>query len=412
MRLKLPERFKSSAPTRKVGPQSSAAGSSLRARLKLPERFKFNVPARKVVLLPDSHFFCRTVSVPATATPAEVATQVDLALEALAPFPLGQMYHGHFWRPGSRNAYVFAAYRKRFPAEQVEAWADAEAVLPTFASMLNAKVEDSTTLLLWSEKSITAIHWDRANDAPVCVLVRELPPEPTDVDRIALRDTLLRDSGAAIHVIESNVAPVLENGKADDDFVFHCDCVDSVFTREQLDVLDARDKEELAARRRARHRDLILWRVLLGCVAAILLSVTLELVLIGGGVWQKARLIRVEKQEPWVNKIRLAKSLAVQIEELSTKRMRPFEMISIVSEKLPASVVFTSATVTSLYTLDVQAQAATSADVDAYRSALNTVPLFEKVEFPSKDSRVQNGLTTFRLIVTFKPDAFKIAPQP
>jgi hypothetical protein len=151
---------------------------------------------------------------------------------------------------------------------------------------------------------------------------------------------------------------------------------------------------------------------LLGCVAAILLSVTLELVLVSGGVWQKARLIRVEKQEPWVNKIRLAKSLAVQIEELSTKRMRPFEMISIVSEKLPASVVFTSATVTSLYTLDVQAQAATSADVDAYRSALNTVPLFEKVEFPPKDSRVQNGLTTFRLIVTFKPDAFKIAPQP
>lgn len=412
MRLKLPKRFKLSVPTRKVGAQPTAVGSVLSARKKLTERFKLKVPARKVVLLPDSHFFCRSVPVAVAATPAEVAAQVELALEGLAPFPLGQMYHGHFWRPGSRNAFVFAAYRKRFPSEQVETWADAEAVLPNFASMLNAKIEDSTTLLLWSEKSITAIHWERANDAPVCVLVRDLPPEPTAEDRATLRDALLRDSGAAVHVIESNAAPILESGKADDDFVFHCDCADSVFTREQLDELDARDKVELAARRRARRRDLILWRVLLGCVAAILLSITLELVLISGGVWQKARLIRVEKQEPWVNKIRLAKNLAVQIEELSTKRMRPFEMISIVSEKLPASVIFTSATVTNLYTLDIQAQAATSADVDAYRSALNTVPLFEKVEFPSKDSRVQNGLTTFRLVVTFRPEAFKIAPQP
>jgi hypothetical protein len=410
MRLKLPERFKSPAPTRKVGPQPAA--SSLLARLKLAGRSKFTVPARKVVLLPDSHFFCRTVPVAAAATPAEVAAQVELTLEALAPFPLGQMYHGHFWRPGSKNAFVFAAYRKRFPAEQVETWADAEAVLPAFASMLNAKIEDSTTLLLWSEKSITAIHWDRANDAPVSVLVRELPPEPTDEDRAILRDSLLRDSGAAINVIEPSSAPILENGKADDEFVFRCERADSVFTREQLDVLDARDKEELAARRRARYRDLLLWRVLLGSIAAILLSVTLEFVLIGGGVWQKARQIRVEKQDPWVTKIRLAKSLAVQIEELSTKRMRPLEMISMVSEKLPSSVIFTSATVTNLYTLDVLAQAATSADVDAYRSALVGMPIFEKVEFPSKDLRGQNGLTTFRLIVTFKPDAFKAAPQP
>lgn len=406
MRLKLPERFKSLVPTRKVGLRLDA--SSLLARLKLPASFKYTVPPRKVVLLPDSHFFCRTVPVAATSTPAEVAAQVELTLEALAPFPLGQLYHGHFWRPGSRNAFLFAAYRKRFPNEQVETWADAEAVLPAFASMLSAKIEDSTTLLLWSEKTLTAIHWERANDAPVCVLVRELPPEPTDADRAALRDILLRESGAAVCVLESSTSPVLENGKADDEFVFRCENTDSVFTREQLDVLDARDKEELAARRRARRRDLLLWRVLLGGVAAILLSLTLEFVLIGGGIWQKARQYRVEQQEPWVTKIRLAKNLAVQIDELSTRRMRPFEMISKVSEKLPPSVIFTSATVTNLYTLDVQAQATSSVDVDVYRSALNAMPVFEKVEFPPKDSRVQNGLTTFRLVVTFKSDAFKV----
>lgn len=360
------------------------------------------------MLLPDGHFFCRAVRVAATLTATEVAAQVELALEALAPFPLGQLYHGHFWRPGSKNAFVFAAYRKRFPAEQVETWAQAEAVLPAFASMLNAKVEDSTTLLLWSEKSITAVHWENANDAPVGVIVRDLPAEPTDDDRAAVREAMLRDSGAAIVVIESRTAPVLESGKADDEFVFQAECGKSVFTREQLDVLDARDKEELAARRRARYRDLILWRVLLGCVAAILLSLTLELALVGGGVWQKARLIMAEKREPWVKKIQLANNLAVQIEELSTKRMRPLEMISMVSEKIPASVVFSSATVTNLYTLDIDAQAGVSSDVDFFRSALSSAPFCERVEI--RNNQLRDGKSTFRLVVTFKPDAFKASP--
>jgi hypothetical protein len=408
MRLKLPERLKSSVPTQQVGAPPSAP--SVRERMKLPGGLKFSVPARKVVLLPDGHFFCRAIPVGAAVTAAEVAAQVELALEALAPFPLGQMYHGHFWRPGAKNAFVFAAYRKRFPAEQVETWAQAEAVLPAFASLLNAKVEDSTTLLLWSEKSITAVHWESAADAPVGVLVRDLPPEPTDDDRATLREALLRDSGTAVNVIESHTAPVLESGKADDEFVFQGECGKSVFTREQLDVLDARDKEELAARRRARYRDLILWRVLLGCVAAILLSLTLELALVGGGVWQKARLTIMEKREPWIKKIQLANSLAVQIEELSTKRMLPMEMISVVSEKLPASVIFSSATITSLYTLDIDAYASVSSDVDAFRSALSAMPFCERVEV--RNNQLRDGKSTFRLIVTFRPGAVKAAPQP
>jgi len=73
-------------------------------RFKLPESFKLSVPARKVVLLPDVYFFSRAVPIAANATPAEAAAQVELALEALSPFPPAQMYHGHFWRPGAKNA--------------------------------------------------------------------------------------------------------------------------------------------------------------------------------------------------------------------------------------------------------------------------------------------------------------------
>ena len=378
-------------------------------RLKLPESLKMSVPARKVVLLADSHFFCRAVPVTENATPAEAAAQVELALEALSPFPPAQMYHGHFWRPGAKHACVYAAYRKRFTNEQIESWADAEAVLPTFAAMLGAPIKHLTTLLLWSEKGLTAINWNDVNDAPVSVIARELPPEPTETDRAALRAAVLLESGGPRTVVEPATAPVHDATARGDEFVFRCEPLTVAFTREQLDVLDVRDKEELAARRRSRSRDLLLWRILLGCAAAIALAASLDLALIGGRLWQKGRMMRVELQEPVVAKILMAKNLSTRIDELSTRRMRPFEMISMVAEKKPASVTFVSATVTNLYTLDVEAQAATSTDLDAFRSALNSNPGFASVEF--KGNRLQNGLTTFRVVVTFRPEAFQAAPQ-
>ena len=403
-------------------------------RLKLPESIKLSVPARKVVLLPDTYFFCRTVPIASDAKPAEAAAQIELALEGLAPFPPAQMYHGHFWRLGEKNACVFAAYRKRFTAEQIESWADAEAVLPTFAALLGMPIKRSTTLLLWSEKGLTAIVWDSVNDAPTLVISRELPPEPTEANRAALRDTVLREaellpdvpvflstgavsrdtlahkSGRIHTLIESTAAPIFDETAKGDEFIFRSNQLNVAFTREQLDVLDVRDKEELASRRRSRSRDILLWRVLLGCAAAIALSVLLEVTLIGVGFWQKGRTIMVARQEPGVAKIMMAKNLASRIGELSTKRMRPFEMISMVADKKPASVTFVSATVTSLNTLDVEAQAATSSDLEAFRSALNTLSGCERAEF--KGNRLVNGLTTFRVVVTFKPDAFNPVTPP
>ena len=90
-------------------------------------------PPPTVVLLPDTQFFVRTIPVPDAQTPEDVAAQVELALEASAPFPISQMYYGHCWQPGARHALAYAAYRKRFNSASVETWPDADAIL-TFAA--------------------------------------------------------------------------------------------------------------------------------------------------------------------------------------------------------------------------------------------------------------------------------------
>ena len=101
-------------------------------------------PPPKVAILSDAVFFTRAVPIAPEATAAEVASQVEIALEALSPFPLAQLYHGYFWTPAATHALIFAAYRRRFTAEQTDLWADAELVLPAFATVLGHAVTPAT----------------------------------------------------------------------------------------------------------------------------------------------------------------------------------------------------------------------------------------------------------------------------
>lgn len=374
-------------------------------------RFSLTAPLPKIVLLPDAQFFTRVVPVAEAVTAADVAAQVELALEALAPFPLAQMYHGHFWKPGAKHALVFAAYRKRFTAEQTDDWSDAEVVMPAFATLLPAKVGRATTILLSSENNLTAVHWSEAGDVPVAVLSRPVAPEADDAGRAALRDELLRVVGESVTVKELDVVPALDPESDKDELVFRVDGVETMFTREELDALDVRDKDDLIVRRRARARDLLLWRIFLGSAAAIAFALILEVGVVGGKFWQKGRVAIVDARAPEVAKIEKSNELATSIEELSTKRLLPFEMIDLVKSKRPDSVVFTRITTASnsIYTLDVKGQANVPNDIVAFQTVLNGLEQCESVIVEENDTR--GGVSTFRIKVTFKPDAIKAEVQ-
>ena len=118
-------------------------------------------PPPRVALLPDSAFFTRTIPVPEGATPAEVAAAVELGLEAASPFPLAQLYHGWYWRPSSPHAFAFAAYRRRFSADEVATWADAELVLPAFAILRSMELTQSLTglTIVYAALNIPFLAW-------------------------------------------------------------------------------------------------------------------------------------------------------------------------------------------------------------------------------------------------------------
>lgn len=376
-------------------------------------------PPPKVTLLPDGLFFVRAVGIDASnapggvLAPAEVASQVELALETIAPFPLAQVYYGYFWMAGSSRALVFAAYRRRFAPEIVATWEGAELILPAFAALLGGVVERATTIILTSPEGLTAIHWE---DGPVPsqVRFRPVPPEAAEEDRARARDELLRPFGSKT-IIDLAGPPVAEPSRNDKEVVFHCGDFTSRLPAAAADALDVRDKEDLVHLRRERTRSVLAWRALVGCFAVAGLLALGEILLALGGLWQTTRLTQLHAQAPVVAQILTAQSLADRINELANKQLLPMEMLGqIVGEKLdrkPESIVFTRAAASSgQNTLTVEAQTSNIGDIQVYQNTLKALPAVSKVDF--KPVRSANNIATFTFVVTFKPGALKAWDPP
>ncbi|HEU5080226.1 MAG TPA: hypothetical protein VFT72_13525 [Opitutaceae bacterium] len=366
-------------------------------------RISFKTPPPRVVLLPDELFFVRAIPIAENATEADVAAQVELALESMAPFTLAQMYYAHHWKRGARSAIVYASYRKRFSADQAEAWEDAEVVLPVFATLFNTRVEPSTTILITTEQSITGLHWGEGPEIPSQIVTRAWSLDTGEIERSAVREQILKSLGGTRNIIELTAAPEAQRDGSAAALQFTAGEIKSAFTREELDGLDIRDKAELGALRRGRARDLFLWRGFVTCVAGIALAALLEIGLIAGHVWQRSNQRLVDKQAPVVAEIMRAQSLATRIAELSTKRLRPFEMIAFVQEKKPATVLFDRTTTTGLLTLEIEATTTNPGDVGVFQNALRQMPQLADVSIQNQVTRPEGS--TFRMIVTFKSEA-------
>jgi hypothetical protein len=377
-----------------------------------PFRFlRAGPPAPKLALLPDALFFTRTVPIAKGATAAEAAAQVELALESISPFPLAQLYYGWFWSPVSDHAFVFASYRRRFTPEQTAEWENAELVLPAFGAVLGAEVEAATTVLLASAEGVTAVHWENP-PVPSKVIFRALPLDATDEDRTKAREELLREVGGSRKVVELESPLAADPAAGDREIVFRSGDFVSSISGTAASALDVRDKGELAALRTARKRDVLLWRVAVGCAIALLLLLVGEFALMAGRTWQQVRVRQYLAQKGPVDKIMKVDELTRRIEELATKRLLPLEMVTqLVGENLerkPEDIQFTSVQADQsrgLYTLFVQGKTTNPGLVNVYQNTLKALPSVEKVDAPI--SQVSGAQATFTLTVVFKPDALK-----
>ena len=360
-----------------------------------------------VILLPSDRFFVRVVPL---AAGADIVAQVALALESLSPFPVSQLFHGYLVAPARDTALVFAAYRKRFSAEEISHWNKAATVLPVFLSLLG-DAPTAPTVRLWAgDQGITAVAWNGRSPLPVAVIARETEQPANEALRSALVTEIRARAGLAVAPVQefSGEATVSRN-QSGEGWVLGVKggarSVAFVLGRGEIQTADVRDKEFLTSQRSLLKRDLLLWRGFLGCAAGLAAMLVLEGGLLGVNAWLKGTKDLVQQQAVAVKKIETAQSLSVRIEEMTQRRLKPLEMLALINQNRPASIQFIRANSAGLYTMEVEAQTANAADVSQYEAALRTAPEFAGIE--TRDLRSREGVTTFVLTVIFKPESLR-----
>ncbi|MFN5559850.1 MAG: hypothetical protein ACK5CF_03705 [Opitutaceae bacterium] len=363
-----------------------------------------------VVLLPDARFFVRAVPVNAAAGAEAVSREVELALEVVSPFPVSQLFYGYLWHPESVHALVFAAFRRRFTDDEQAAWVEAERVVPHFVLAASLNPGPGRTVVLGDGASLTAVYWGEPGPVPSRVVTAPLAPDASDAERSAVRSALLRAVGSVGAGVVDLPTPVRTPDEGNEQRVLWAAGEYTLsLPLANGSHLDVRDKGELAARRASQRRARLLWRGFLAGLGALVLLTLGEVALIGLRAWEAGRLARVEAQQPAVDRIMSQQALATRIEELSTKQLRPFEMISLVTvagnpgTQKPVSVQFIRTVTNGLYTLEVEAQTKVGGDLALYQAALRQNPAVASVEVAKHD--VRDATTTFVLVITFKPEA-------
>jgi len=363
-----------------------------------------------VVLLPDARFFVRAVPVSAAAGAEAVSREVELALEVVSPFPVSQLFYGYLWHPESVHALVFAAFRRRFTDDEQASWVEAERVVPQFVLAASLNPGAGRTVVLGDGASLTAVYWGEPGPVPSRVVTAPLAPDVSDAERSAVRSALLRAVGSVGAGVVDLPMPVRMPDEGNEQRVLWSAGEYTLsLPLANGSHLDVRDKGELAARRASQRRARLLWRGFLAGLGALVLLTLGEVALIGLRAWEAGRLARVEAQQPAVDRIMSQQALATRIEELSTKQLRPFEMISLVTvagnpgTQKPVSVQFIRTVTNGLYTLEVEAQTKVGGDLALYQAALRQNPAVASVEVAKHD--VRDATTTFVLVITFKPEA-------
>lgn len=371
--------------------------------MNLLKKLGLSVPAGKqVVSLPDHVFFVRVVALPPETAAAEVPAQVELALEGMAPFPVSHLCYGYFHPAGAGRVLIYAAYRRRFTVDDASGWATAEAVLPSFAAWLGRAPDGPRTLLVNGGDTLTLLGWDAGEAVPAVVLTRQLAADAPPEVRAAVQAELVAQAPDASAPVEVSAPATCVSRAGDEGLAFAEGVVRSQFAAEELAALDVRDKAELAARQRDRRRDLLLWRVFQGALAALAFALVLEVGLKAGGLWLHTREAVIAAQAPAVQDIETKNSLANHIEDLSTHRMLPLEMITAVGQQLKgSSIQFLRTATRGRNVLEIDGQTNSASDLFNYQAALKELPACEQVELGQTTER--GGVTRFTLTVTFKP---------
>ncbi len=357
---------------------------------------------QEAAMLPGNRFFVRRLSVEGDDIPG----QVNLALEAISPFPLEQMLVGFVTSADGKQVLAYAAHRRRFTAEESFAWPEDCQVVPEFLALCGHRPAADGIVVHRSDERLTALAWKAGDELPAAIVVAEL----ADTDEAAIAREAATRADLATETPVENVTGGLAGAIVEGDLILKGE-FEGTFTIPQkgLDDSDIRDSDFLAERRKKERLNLILWNA--ARVGAAVLVVSLLLDIAGGVVGMRRASLEVanEARRPLVEDIEASQAITSRILELGVKRLLPMEMLALVNEKRPATVEFTNIqceikkakdSTIAKPMMTVDAKTPNAGDISDFLKAVQAMPEVEAAT--NSEPRVRDTSTTFRIEITFK----------
>ena len=367
----------------------------------LSRLFKDTKP-QEAAMLPGNRFFVRRLTVEGEDVPG----QVNLALEAISPFPLEQMLVGFVTSADGKQVLAYAAHRRRFTAEESFAWPEDCQVVPEFLALCAHRPTTDALIVHRGDERLTALAWKAGDELPLAIVVAEL----ADADEASIAREAAARADMPADVAVENVTGALSGSIVEGDLVLKREG-NGTFTipKKGLDDSDIRDSDFLAERRKKERLNLILWNAARLGAAVIVVSLILDLAGMVVGMRSSSLEAANEARRPVVEDIEASQAITSRILELGVKRLLPIEMLALVNEKRPATVEFTNIqcelkkakdSTIAKPMMTVDAKTPNAGDISDFLKAVQAMPEVEAAT--NSEPRVRETSTTFRVEITFK----------
>jgi hypothetical protein len=368
---------------------------------------------QEAAMLPGNRFFVRRLSVEGDDVPG----QVNLALEAISPFPLEQMLVGFVTSADGKQVLAYAAHRRRFTAEESFAWPEDCQVVPEFLALCGHRPAADGIVVHRSNERLTALAWKAGEELPAAIVVAEL----ADTDEAGIAREAAARADLATDTPVENLTGALTGAIVEGDLILKGEFEGSfTIPKKGLDDSDIRDSDFLAERRKKERLNLILWNAARVGAAVLVLSLLFDIAGFVVGLRKASLEVANEARRPLVEDIEASQGITSRILELGVKRLLPMEMLALVNEKRPATVEFTNIhceikkakdSTIAKPVMTVDAKTPNAGDISDFLKAVQAMPEVESAT--NSEPRVRETATTFRVDITFKQAALlKAAETP
>jgi len=349
-------------------------------------------------LVPGDRFFLKEIELDPTVPAAK---QVEMVLEESSPFPLAQLYFGFVVRADGARALAYAAYRRRFTAEEIAEWSESGAVLPDFLGLIGPVPTKPQVVVQVQPGGVSGAAWDGRGGLPVAVVARAMS-EPTEAHIAELTTELRQRLGhedVEVRRLDGPTGVALaEDGAA----VFRIAGEETArIPAAAVAEADVRDKTFLEDKRRDDSRRQGWMWAFRAAVALLLVAAGLDVAAGGLGFLTRRREARVAARADEVHRIETAETLATKIEDLTARQEKPLEWLARAGSLRPRAIQFTRVSSNNDRTLAIEAQTGDPAAVGAYEGVLRQNQEIAAVDL--HDIRSREGMTSFALDLTFKP---------